>query len=118
MARLLRRFNEAMRQRQDGAVIFHLQRPILAAYRGVAAIAIGFALAKQWQHFIIAPATAAHLCPKIEIRGIAAHIKHTIDGRSTAQSPPTRPADFAIIAADIRFCGVAPIHQLLILHQL
>ena len=118
MARLLRRFNEAMGQWQNGAVIFHLQRSILAAHGRVAAIAIGFAATKQRQHFIIAPAAAAHLRPKIEIGRIAAHVKHPIDGRSAAQRAPARPADFAIIGARFSFGRVAPIHQLLILHQL
>src|SRR6185312_8406405 len=66
-ARLLRRFNEVMGERQDGAVVLDLERAVLATHLGIAALRIGLGLAEEWQHVVVAPAAAAHLRPAVEV---------------------------------------------------
>ena len=80
MPGFLRRFHERMRQWQDRAVILYLQFAALAAECAVAFLHVIFRLTEIRQHIVKTPAARAHLRPAIEIRRIAAHIQHAVDG--------------------------------------
>ena len=94
-ADLLRGFDEAMRQRQDGAVILDAQRAALAAILRIAALHVVLRLAEERQHVVEAPAAAAHLRPAVEVGRIAAHIQHAVDRARPAEHLAARPVDRA-----------------------
>src|SRR6185437_6465020 len=66
-ARLLRRFDKAVGQRQDRAVILDDQRTALAAVGRIAIAAIRLGFAEERQYLVVAPAAAAHLRPIVVI---------------------------------------------------
>ena len=90
-ARLLRGFDEAMGERQDGAVVLDLERPALAAHLGIAALHVVLGLLEVGQHVVVAPAAAAHLRPAVEIGRRAAHIEHAVDRARAAHDAAARP---------------------------
>src|ERR1700722_10195849 len=78
-AGLLGGFDEAMSERQDGAVILDLEGAILAAHLGSDAMHQMLVLFEVGQHVVLAPAAIAHLRPAVEVGRRAAHIEHAVD---------------------------------------
>ena len=110
-ARLLRGFDEAMGERQDGAVVLDLERPALAAHLGIAALHVVLGLLEVGQHVVVAPAAAAHLRPAVEVGRRAAHIEHAVDRARAAHDAPARPFHAALAGALLGLGRVVPVDQ-------
>ena len=104
-------FDEAMGERQDGAVVLDLERPALAAHLGVAALHVVLGLLEVGQHVVVAPAAAAHLRPAVEIGRRAAHIEHAVDRARAAHDAPARPFHAPLAGALLGLGRVVPVDQ-------
>src|SRR5262249_1221419 len=109
IARLLRRFDKAMRQRQDRAVILDDERATLAAKFRVALLDVMLGFAEQRRDILIAPAAAAHLRPAVVIGRIAADIEHAVDRAGAAQHLAARPLQLPSGGARLALAEKIPI---------
>ena len=110
-ARLLGRFDEAVGERQDGAVVLDLERAALAAHLGVAALHVVLGLLEVGQHVVVAPAAIAHLRPAVEVGRRAAHIEHAVDRARAAHDPAARPFHAALAGALLGLGREVPVDQ-------
>ena len=61
------------------------------------------------QHVIPTPALISELAPMVVVAGLAAHIDHSIDGRTATQYTPSRIAQTAAVQPGIRRRPVPPV---------
>src|ERR1051326_7141262 len=108
-ASLLRRFDKAMSQGQDRAVILDDQRTALAAVGRITIAAIRLGFTEERQHLVIAPAAAAHLRPIVVIGRIAADIEHAVNRAGAPEGFAARPLQLAAGRAGLAFTEEVPV---------
>src|SRR5205814_2445953 len=108
-AGLLRRFDKAMGQGQDRAVILDDQRSALAAVSRIAIAAIRLGFAEERQYLVIAPAAAAHLRPIVVIGRITADIQHAVDRAGAPEGLAARPLQLAASRTGLAFAEEVPV---------
>ena len=77
----VRGFDEAVGERQDGAVVLDLERAALAAHLGIAALHVVLGFPEVGQHVVVAPAFVAELAPVVVVDRMAPRIHHAVHGR-------------------------------------
>src|SRR5215469_9209913 len=78
------------------------QRPLAAAKGIVALNGIAFHAPEEWQDLSVAPAAVAHLCPGIEVLGLAADKYHPVNRARTAEQFATRHREPSAVSARLR----------------
>ena len=104
------RRNEAVGQRQHGAILLDRHRAVTAMIF-VRADGVGFGFLEIGQDVVIAPAAAAHLCPAVVVARVAAHVEHAVDRRRAAQHFSARPVQRAPAGAFLGFCKKIPVQH-------
>ena len=100
--------DELMGEGQNGPVVLDLQGTATPSV-GIVAGGHVFGFSEIGQHVLVAPPVAAQLRPSIVVGGVAADIKHAIDGAGTAQRAASWPMDRPAVGAGLGFGGVVPI---------
>ena len=91
-----------VRRQKDG------ERPVAAVHGGGAA-GKALAAAERRQQRLVGPAVAARLGPGREIVGMAAHMRHGVDGARSADEPAARPGVDAAVRAGLRRRAIVPV---------